>query len=364
MNPRLGIACLLAASVTAMIAAGGCKYASTNTPIPTASPTQCGSPTAAPDTIYIQTIQSVKAIRSYAEASCDNGATTSKEFLPDNAISRGDVVYNPASDTLWYPVAYPYRTFGPNANTPIEMWTAVTTKNNMNPDVTIPFTNGFGAAAYDPTHNLLFVSQVTGPQVSVFANATTLTAAATPAAVITLAITDGGSGATPRPQEMLYDNQDDRLFVSDASTVVAVFDTFGAQANAAVIGMTNPTIPANRYLQGLLSPAGLAYAPPPTDTLFIGEQGPHNDVLIVSGASTINGPVGHVPAITGFTNPGGMAFDDVRGLLFVYDQNPIYVIPNAIAQAGAVSSLVGLHTIFDSSGTQNFGFGISLDITH
>jgi hypothetical protein len=321
----------------------------------------CGSPSPGPDTIYVQTSFN-KQIRVYKNASCLNGLSFASEVLPNNDTANGDVVYDPASDTLWYPQAYPYATFGPQASTPVEVWATASKDNNMPPTATVPFKNGFGAAAWDSVHNLLFVSVATGPQVSVFANATTMTSASAPAAVITLTIVDGGSGATPRPQEMLYDPVGDRLFVSDAGTVVAVFDSFGAHAQAAVTGHTNPTIAANRYIQGLTSPDGLAYAQP-ADTLFVGEQFTNNDVLIIGSASTINGPVGHVPSITKFSKPGGMQFDAARGLLFVYDTSAIWVIPNALVASGPVSGIAKVHEIVDGS-VQLAGFGIALDTTH
>jgi len=357
MNSRTGIAFLAAFAIATMIAAG-CSHNS-STPTPTPSPTASVSP--APDTIYVQT-DNLKTIRGYRGASTDNGLVLPFISLPNNDTANGDVVYDPASDTLWYPKAYPYATYGPSTNTPIEMWTAASTDNTKGPSVEIPFTNGYGAACFDSLHDLLYVSVVTGPQLSVFANATTLTAASTPSATITLNMVDLGA-VTPRPQEMLYDPINDRLFVSDALTEVAVFDNFGAQANAAVIGSTNPTITANRYIQNLVSPDGLAYSEA-TDTLFVGEQLTHNDVVIIGSASTLNGPVGHAPTITGFQKPGGTAFDPIRGLLFVYDTSPIYVIPNAITASGAIGAVSGLHTITDDSPIANDGFGIALDDTH
>jgi DNA-binding beta-propeller fold protein YncE len=200
------------------------------------------------------------------------------------------------------------------------------------------------------------------PTVQVYVNAETMTANATPAATITMQIVDNSSGSTPQPQEMYYDPVNDRMFASDDVTTVAVFDHFGAQALAAVVGHTNPTIAANRYLQGLQSPDGLAYSPK-TDTLFVGDE--HNKaVLVIAGASILNGPVPHPPTITGFNLPGDMAFDEVHGfILFVFDGSQIDVIPNALVASGSLGTLPGVKIIFDAQ-TQLSGFGMALDTTH
>lgn len=357
MNPRLGIACLLACAVTALIAAGCGKYGSTSAAPPVPSPSPSGSP--APDTLYVQ---STKSVRVYKGASTDSNATFASEVLPTNDITNPQIVYNPVSDTLWYPTAYSCQiACGPQGN-PIEVWYAASTKNGKNPDATVPFTNGHGAAAFDPADHLLFVANVLVPTVQVYTNPETMTANATPAATITMQIVDNSSGATPQPQEMYYDPTSDRMFASDDVTTVAVFDHFGAQAVAAVTGHTNPTIAANRYLQGLQSPDGLAYSPK-NDTLFVGDE--HNKaVVVVAGASIINGPVAHPPTITGFNLPGDLAFDETHCcILFVYDGSQIDVIPNALVASGPIGTLAGVKVIFDAQ-TQLSGFGMALDTTH
>jgi hypothetical protein len=357
MISRLGIAFLAAFAMAAAIAAGCSKYGSTTS---TPSPVPTASVSPAPDTIYVQTSAN-KQIRGYRGASTDNGLTFAFLAVPDNDTANGDVIYDPASDTMWYPRAYPLATPAGNRNTPIYMWMAASTKTGKNPDVTVPFVNGFGAASYDVNHNLLYVSVVTGPQVSVFASATTMTNASVPGATITLNMTDSGPG-TPRPQEFLYDKTNDRLYVSDAITEVAVFDNFGAAAAAAVTGATNPTIAPNRYIQGLVSPDGMAYELS-NDTLFVGEQSTDNDVIIIANASTFSGPVTHAPKVTGFAKPAGMAYDAVRDLLFVYDTQPIYVIPHPATASGPVGGIVNHHVISDASTTDD-GFGFALDTTH
>jgi hypothetical protein len=358
MTSRLGIA-FLAAFALATIIAAGCTHSSSPTPVP--SPTSSAS--TSPDTIYVASSTTLKGIRGYHGASTANGAILPFEEMPDNDTANGDVVYDPASDTLWYPEAYPRQSPGANLNTPIEVWTAASTDNTKGPNFTVPFENGYGAATYDSNHNLLYVSNVDGPQVSVYANATSMNNSSVPASTITLNMTDLGP-ATPRPQEFLYDKVNDRLFVSDALTEVAEFDNFGAAAAAAVVGSTNPTIAPNRYIQGLVSPDGMAYAEA-ADTLFVGEQGTDNDIIIIGSASTINGPVGHEPKLTTFPNPpGGLAYDPIRDLLFIYDTTPIFVVPHPITATGAILSVPGLHTIEDDSPTSNDGFGIALDTTH
>jgi hypothetical protein len=363
MKSRLAFACLLASAAAALIIGCG-KYG--GTPVPTPAPSPSSSVSPAPDTLYVQTT-GTKQIRAYKGASADNSFTFASEVLPTNDITQADVVYDPASDTLWYPSAYPYPTPGGQVNTPIELWTAASTKNNLPPDASVPFTNGEGAAAYDGTHKLLFVATTNGPQVSVYPNPQTMTTSSTPAAIITMQITDGASGATPRPQEMLYDPAMDNLFVSDQVSVIAIFKGFGSAANAAVMSHTNPTIAASNYCQGLASPDGLAYAPPPTDMLWVGEQlSPQGQILAIPSASACNGPIGHVNTITGFNRPGALAFDGTHGSnawLFVYDVSQIDVIPNALIASGNVGGIAGLHVFFDGQVALS-GFGMALDTTH
>jgi hypothetical protein len=358
MNSRLGIACLMAAALIALGVAGCTK---STTPGVTPIPTPTASASIAPDTLYVQTSAS-KEIRVYKGASALNGLASSSSTYPTSDISNGDVIYNPVTDTLWYTTAYPG---GINSNQSIETWETASTMSGMNP-ILVPFSFGEGAQAYDPTHNLLFVATTAGPQVSVYTSPNTFTAASTASAVITMQIADG-SGPTPRPQEMYYDPATDRMFVSDQVSVIAVFDGFGSAAEAAVVGHTNPTIVASREMTGLSSPDGLAYSHS-ADVLFVGEQQqPNGFIDVIHNASSFSGPVGHTQEITGFSHPGGLAFDDTsaaKGILFVYDTTPIYIIPTAITASGALNNIKGLHIIVDSSATQNTGFGISLDPTH
>lgn len=356
MNSRLGIACLSACALTALVVAGaGCsKKSGVTVPIPSPSPS--GSP--APDTIYVQT-SSAKVIHQYKGASADNGGTIAAESLPTGDNSNGDVVYDPVSDTLWYPEAN-----SSNLNY-VEMWNNASKVGSTTNPILINFPFGEGTAAFDGVHHLLFVASQQGPTVSVYANPETMTAGATPAATITMQIADANGS---RPQEMIYDPGTDRLFASDTGTMVAVFDGWGTAALNAVTGHTNPTIPANRYLQGLFSPDGLAYVPA-SDILFVGEQRIPGDIVVVKSASTLNGSVSHAQMVTGFSKPGALAFDDnpahnPTGLLFVYDTQPIYVIPNGITASGNFSQISGIHVIFDGSSQQNVGFGMALDKTH
>jgi len=352
MNPRLGIACLAAFAVTAFVVAGvGCsKNAGTGT-VPVPSPSPSGTP--GPDTIYVQNSNQILAVRRYDNAAKANGFVLPAARLDTGNVSNPDVVYDPVSDTLWFPEAS-------SPNTKILMWTAASTKNDENANVVIPFPNGEGTATFDGVHHLLFVGVDTGPTVSVFANPETMTSSATPAATITLNINDPVGN---RPQEMLYDPGTDRLFVSDNGTEVAVFDNFGTNAENAVTSMSNPTINDDREMTGLFSPDGLAYAPMPSDQLYVGEQRSPGDVVVIKNASTFSGPVSHSQMISGLSKPGGMQFENIRDLLFVYDTSPIYVFKNALTIHGTLNSLIGngsVHVINDGSAVQNEGFGIAL----
>jgi len=362
MNSRLGIVCLLVCALTSfVVASAGCSKYGSATP-PTPSPSPSGSP--APDTLYVQSPVNGGIVRHYKGMSKASQLIFATATLKDNNNSRPDVVYDPVSDTLWYPEAN-------SASTHILMWTMASTKNGTNPDVVIPFPNGEGTAAFDPIHHLLFVAADTGPQVSVFANPETMTSSATPKAVITMNITDPNvpGGGPARPQEMLYDQGTDRLFVSDNGTVVAVFDGFGTFAAAA---SGNTAVSANRYMTDFFSPDGLAYAPPPSDDLFIGEvPDTHNpntaDIVVVTGASTFNGSVTHSQVVTGVANPGGMAYDNIRNILFAYDAPDILVFTDALKIAGSLGSLESngtAHAVADGTAAGNTGFGLALDTTH
>jgi len=352
MNLRLGIACLAACAVTALVVAGvGCSkgYGTGTVPVPSPSP----SGTAGPDTIYVQNSNQILAVRKYTNAAKANGFVLPAARLDTGAISNPDVVYDPVSDTMWFPEAGA-------PETKILMWTAASTKNDENANVVIPFPNGEGTAAFDPVHHLLFVGVDTGPTVAVFANPETMTDTATPAATITLSITDPVGN---RPQEMLYDPGSDRLFVSDNGVSVAAFNGFGTNAENAVTSMTNPTIAADQTMTGFFSPDGLAYAPLPKDQLYVGEQRSPGDVVVIKGASTFNGPISHSQMISGMSKPGGMQYENIRDLLFVYDTSPIYVIKNALTIHGTLNSLIAngsVHVINDGSSVQNEGFGIAL----
>lgn len=355
MNFRLGIACLFACALTSLIvASAGCSknYSSVTPPVPSPSP----SGVVAPDILYVQT-SNAKIIRQYKGVSKANGLVFASETLPTGDISNGDVVYDPVSDTLWYAEAN-------QSNTNfIELWNGASNDNGKNPTL-INFPFGEGTASFDPIHHLLFVATTRGPQVSIFANPETMTAGATPAAVITMQISDGPS---PRPQEMLYDPGSDKLYVSDQVTAVSRFDGFGAAALAAVTGHTNPTIAPNSYMQGLFSPDGLAYASGANDVLFVGEQASKGDVVAIHGASTwVTGPVGHSQSVTGFSRPGALAFDNNLGLLYVYDTTPIYVITNGITASGQIGTMVNngtARTMVDGTAFGNVGFGMALDVT-
>jgi hypothetical protein len=353
MNPRLGV-CIAAASAAIIAALTGCNYGTTST---SATPTPI--PTSGPDTLYVQ---SSKVVLVYKHASVLNGVAFASSTLPTSDVSNPDIVYSPTNDVLWYPSANPHQTPGPAISTPIEVWTAASTKNGMNPDQLVPYTDGQGAGDYDSVHDLFFVSNTDGPVVQVYANAHLMTSVSLPATNLTLKIIDGGIAGTPRPQEMLYDPVNDRLFVSDYGTAVAVFDAFGSTAQSAAISHTNMTLTANRTLYGLFSPNGMAYAAA-TDTLFVAEPG-RKQLDVIHNAGTKSGPVGHAQTISSFsTGPTGLAYDNVRDLLFAYDPLQIWVIPAPGVASGPVNDIVNRRAFFDSA-VELVGFGLAVDTTH
>jgi hypothetical protein len=364
MNPKLGIFFTLAC----LVAAGGsygCHSTASTSPSPTPTATGTG-----PDTLYVQTVQSSTSgqVRIYTHASTLNGAVVATVVLPTSDISNPDVVYSPLYNVLWYPSAYPSQSGGGNFNTPIRIWFNPGGEGGMNPNVLVPYKNGVGTATYDVNHDLLYVANVDGPTIQVFANAHSMTSSSVAAANITLTIKDSSIVGAPRPAEMLYDSVNDRLFVSDLGQVVAVFDSFGAQAEAAVTGMTNPTIAANREIQALFAPQGMAYSAQ-SDILYVAE---HHDVNgqtigqidVVHNASTANGVTAHGQVVNGFTSgPSGMTDDSVRDLLFVYDGAIIYVIPHPEVASGNVANITNHRAISDASVLLS-GFGITVDTTH
>lgn len=356
MNPRQGV-CIAAACAAIITTFTGCNnYGSTST-----SPTPTPIPTTGPDTLYVQDASS-KTVRVYLHASVLNGLAFASATLPTSDPSNPDVIYSSLYNVLFYPSAYPNQTIGPPLSTPIKIWNAPSTKSGMNPDAQVPYSNGQGTAAYDATHDLLYVANVNGPMLQVYKNAHVLTAGSVPAANITIGITDSGVVGTPRAQELLYDPVNDRLFVSDEGTVVASFDSFGAAAQAAVTSSTNPTIPASRQILGLSSPDGMAYNPA-NDILFVGEVN-RKQINVIHNASMANGPNGHGQLITNFgTGPTGMAYDGVRDLLFVYDPLVIWVIPAPAVASGNVNNIVNRRQFFDSA-SELVGFGIAVDTTH
>lgn len=355
MNPRLG-ACIVAACIAILVFVTGCNNNSTTTSTVTPTPVTTG-----PDTLYVQDASS-KTIRVYAHASNLNGVAYPSLIYPTSDASNPDIIYYEPYNILWYPSAYPFPTIGSPQATPIKIWNAATTLNGQNPTQQVPYANGQGTATYDPVHDLFFVANVNGPTIQVYANAHLMNAASVKAANITLGITDPGVVGVPRAQEMLYDPINDRLFVSDEGTVVAVFDTFGTQAEAAVVGHTNPTITANRQILGLNSPDGLALNAV-GDILFVGEIS-RKQIDVIHNASIQNGPNGHGQVISSFsTGPTGIAYDHAHDLLYVYDPLQIWVIPAPGAASGDVNVIINRHQFFDSS-TELVGFGLSVDPLH
>src|SRR6202165_3055352 len=359
MSPKLGITVMVACCGIALFNSSCSNYAA---PRPVPSPTPASS--AGPDRVYVQDTGS-KTIRVYKGGSTNNGLVVPIASLPTSDGSQPDVVYSPTFDVLWFPSAYPLQTFSGPLPTPIRVWTATTTKNNVNPDQLVPFIDGAGAAVYDSVNDLLYVATIDGPTLAIYSSAHLMTSTSTPAAIITLVITDG-SILGPRPIEMVLDTATGRLFASDLGAVVATFDNFAATAAAAAASHTNVTVPANREIAGLNQPDGMAYSPA-NDILYIGE---HNfrQIDVIHGASTFNGPAGHSQVITGFgSGPSGIAFDAARDLLFVYDPNNgagggIDVLPAPEVATGNVNNIPNKRAFFDNQVPLS-GFGVAVDTT-
>lgn len=364
MNPKLGI-CFALACIIAAGGSYGCHSSTSTSPTPIPTATGTG-----PDTLYVQTAQGNTSgqVRIYQHASTDNGFVLAAAQLPTSDISNPDVVFSPLYNVLWYPSAYPQPSPGMNLSTPVRVWNNPLGESGMNPNALVAYKNGQGTATYDVTHDLLFVANVNGPTIQVFATAHSMNGSSVSAANITLTITDPNVVGTPRAAEMLYDSGSDRLYVSDLGQVVAAFDNFGSQAQTAVTSHTNPTIPASREMSGLFAPQGMAYAPA-NDILYVSEhhlvQGQTiGRVNVVHNASTASGIVAHNQVVNGFTSgPTGMTYDGVRDLLFVYDGSIIWVVPNPENASGNVANINNHREIGDAS-VSLAGFGITVDTTH
>ena len=219
---------------------------------------------------------------------------------------------------------------------------------------------------------MLYVPINSSAAVEIYASASTLGTGGNtaPAASATLTINDPGIQypGPPRPQELYYDKTRDILFVSDFGTVVAVFDNFGAQALAAAMSHTNINLTANNEITGLVQTDGMAYNTSQDILFLVADQ--HGQLSVIQSASTTNGPAGHIQLVTGYSNPKGLAYDDIRNILFVYDpgnpngQGQILSYPNATTLAGNQHSWAGRKGFVDSFVPSLSGFGIAVDETH
>ena len=354
MNFRVGYVALIAVALGIALSAGCSNNNASSSPTPT--PTISGS--FAPDTLWLQDATS-KTVRSYRGASADNGAITPSVILNTSDIANPDVVYDPVTDTLWYP----NQSVPNGTNNSIDIWTMATTKNGTTPTITVTSANTNnleGAAVFDSVHNLLIVAHNTGPTVDVYSGATAMTAASVPAGHVTLNMTDPTAPGGARPQEMLYDGIRDILFVADNGTIVAKFPGFGTAAAGLSGGTTiSQTMTTAISGLGLGNGTGLAYNSA-QDIIFITEISPPQ-IDIVKTASTFNGATTHSQTLTNFTQPKGLAYDVGRDILYVYDSD-VFVFPNGTTASGNRGSWPNARVIFDSS-VATSGFGITVDTT-
>ena len=358
MNARVGLALFVAGAMACFIVAG-CNKSSSPAPVP--SPTS--SSTFSPDTLWVQNATG-RDVRSYKGASTANGGLFPNATLVTNDNARPDVVYDPATDTMWYP-NQTVPTSAPQNS--IDIWhTASADATPAAPTIQIISANTMnleGAAVFDSLHNLLIVANNTNNTVDVYSMATAMTSASVPAGHVTLTMMDPGLVGTPRPQEMLYDPARDILFVSDNGTVCAKFNGFGTAA-AGLSGGTTIVMPATTEITTLAlgNSTGLAYNST-LDLLWVTEVSPPQ-VTIVKTASSWNTGANHAVNLTGFTQPSGLAYDSTtRDTLFVYDSGVVDVFPNGSTASGQQASWPGRKQIFDFT-TSLSGFGLFVDTTH
>jgi len=367
MTPRSGIALFFAFSLFAVFAEGGCgKYGTT--PTPTTIPSGTVSPF--PDTLFVQDTSS-KTIRIYENASGHNGFAFANLTLSAPTVSLNDVVYSPDKNVLWMPSCAGRPC--PGVSGPIDVYAMPTAlPNNSGPTSVVSLANINGAAAYDDNNDLLFVLVNNAPVVQIYQNASTLGTGGNtqPVASATLNMTDPQIqySPPPQPQEIYYDKTRDILFVSDFGSIVAAFDSFGAQAEAAVVAHTNINLSSSTQITGLLQTDGMAYNSSQDVLFVVSDQ--HGQLTVLSQASTTNGPAGHAQVVTGFANPKGLAYDDIRNILFVYDpgnplgQGQVLSYPNATTLSGHQNNWKGRKGFVDSFVPSLSGFGIAIDETH
>jgi hypothetical protein len=367
MTPRSGIALFFLFSVAAVTAVGGCsKYGTTPNPTPIPS----GTVSPFPDTLYVQDTSS-KTIRVYKNASGINGFAAATLALSAPTVSLNDVVYSPDKNVLWMPSCAGAPC--PGVSGPIDVYAQPTSlPNNSGPTSAVSLANIDGAAAYDDNHDFLYVLIHGSTAIQIYANASTLGTAGNtvPAGTATITMNDPQIqySPPPSPQEIYYDKATDRLFVSDFGTVVAKFDGFGAAAATAVSGHTNVNLTATTQIAGLVQTDGMAYNSAQDILFVVSDQ--HGQLTVISQASTVNGTAGHAQTVTGFANPKGLAYDDIRNILFVYDPgNPlqegqVLSFPNATTLSGHQNSWRGRKGFVDSFVPSLSGFGIAIDETH
>ncbi len=366
MTPRSGIALLFVFSALAAFAVNGCGKSSGATPTPVASV----SPSPFPDTLYVQDLTS-KRIRIYENASGANGFAAANLTLVASTLSLNDVVYSPDKNVLWMPSCAGKPC--PGVSGPIYVYAQPTAlPNNSGPTSTVSLAAVDGAASYDDNHDLLYVVTNNSTAIQIYANASTLGTAGNtqPAASASLTMNDPQIQYSPPPraQEIYYDKARDILFVSDFGSIVAAFDNFGAQAEAAAVSHTNINLTSSTQISGLLQTDGMAYNSAQDILFVVSDQ--HGQMTVIQQASTTNGPAGHAQIITGFSNPKGLAYDDIRNILYVYDpgdpdsQGQILSYPNATTLSGNQHNWAGKKGFVDSFVSSLSGFGIAVDETH
>ncbi|HZV78459.1 MAG TPA: hypothetical protein VFF60_02480 [Candidatus Binatus sp.] len=354
MNVRVGYTVLVAVALGIALSAG----CSNSTPSTSPTPTPHVSGSFAPDTLWLQDATS-KTVRAYRGASAVNGAAVPQVVVNTSDNANPDVVYDPVSDTLWYP----NQSVPNTTNNSVMIWTTATTQSGKLPAFTVTNANMDhleGAAVFDKVHNLLIVAHNNSNTVDVYSMATAMTGASVPAGHVTLNMTDPSAPGTPRPQEMLYDAVHDILFVADNGTIVAKFPGFGAAAGALSGGTTIAQSMGTAISGlGLGNGTGMAYNAG-SDILFVTEISPPQ-INIIKAASTFNGATTHSQTLTNFVQPKGLAYDEVRDILFVYDSD-VFIFPNATTASGNQNSWPSRRVLFDISVALS-GFGITVDTT-
>jgi hypothetical protein len=251
------------------------------TPTPSGSPTATPTPGTATGKLYVSN-QNVSSIVRF-----DNALSANGNVAPAATIAGSNTGLSSPQFMILDTTAD--RLFVANLTaSSILIWDTISTRNgNIAPTRTLSgantgLTNPI-AVALDKARDLLYVAD--GPEVFVFASASTVSGNAAPVRAIVLA---GGFNI----EGMFLDTAGDRLFFSDAVTnAIHVYDS-ASTLNSPSTGL----LPNRSFTGGLSQPSGLTFDS--FGNLVVANQG-NGTITIYANPSTANGTVTPLVTISG-----------------------------------------------------------------